>query len=130
MGKIILIFLVIAVFLPMCESLQVEEENKSYSREWSAYQGQMKWYEAKAICASKGMRLPTLEEMEEAFEAHIMRTWIKEGKNYWTSQGHSYNRIYFSKPSHNRNWIYESGDRGGSGASTDNAYYHVRCIQF
>ena len=62
---------------------------------WSGYLGYMRWDEANIECKKKGMRLPTIGELREAFIDGTTETWKKDGLFYWSStpgQGdHSYN---------------------------------------
>ncbi len=55
------------------------------SDSWSAYIGQMKWKEANDKCISIGMRLPTLNELKAEFDNGKARSWLINGKYFWSS---------------------------------------------
>lgn len=66
------------------------------SGNWSAYQGEMNWNDAKAKCASIGMRLPTRAEFKAAYDAKLTEEW-KNGLTYyvhWTNEEFSDVRAY------------------------------------
>ncbi|MCZ8155943.1 MAG: hypothetical protein O9264_07480 [Leptospira sp.] len=56
------------------------EEN---TPKWSAYQGNLTWSEAYAKCASIGRRLPTINELTNAYKTDVSGWW-SEGENYWS----------------------------------------------
>ena len=88
---------------------------------WSDYLGEMNWKDAKADCASLGMRLPTREELVAAHKAGAWIKWQKEAhphehSAYWTSEKYSAENTY--------------SVHIGSGYITKDRYYsYVRCIR-
>ncbi len=54
-----------------------------FAETWSGEMGMMYWKSANALCRSKGMRLPTLGELEAAFEVGLTKSW--RGYFYWSS---------------------------------------------
>lgn len=87
-----------------------------YSLKWSEYQGTMNWEDAKAKCASIGMRLPTWDELKEV-PRKIRELW-KENENWcWSSTPDGEDRAY-------TNSIY---NHGFSGLRTDDR--DVRCVR-
>jgi formylglycine-generating enzyme required for sulfatase activity len=61
---------------------------------WSEYQGYMNWEDAKKKCASIGMRLPTIEELESAYKSGVTESWKTDGYNYWSSTPVGDDRAY------------------------------------
>lgn len=55
------------------------------SSNWSAHQGRMNWADAKAKCASLGMRLPTIEELKAEYAGKFMEPWKTDGIYFWSS---------------------------------------------
>ena len=75
MKKISIIFFLFVIVL-----------NTSISAEtWSPYMGRMNWDSANAKCRSIGMRLPTLQELEAAYNSGITESWKNDGDYYWSS---------------------------------------------
>ena len=64
------------------------------SGNFSAYQGYMNWEDAKKKCASIGMRLPTIEELESAYKSGVTETWKTDGYYYWSSTPVGDDRAY------------------------------------
>lgn len=54
--------------------------NANLASSWSKYQGKMHWDDAKGICESKGMRLPSLEEMNTAARSGLFQDWQADVK--------------------------------------------------
>lgn len=53
---------------------------------WSEYQGRMNWGDALEKCDSLGMRLPTREELKDAHETGLLKSWNKGDQySYWSS---------------------------------------------
>ena len=52
---------------------------------WSPYMGDMNWDSANAKCRSIGMRLPTIDELKDAYSAGITKSWQKYGYDYLSS---------------------------------------------
>jgi hypothetical protein len=54
---------------------------------WGRYQGSLKWEDAKARCASNGMRLPSIEELKAAYKAKVTESWRQNGDGcrFWSS---------------------------------------------
>ncbi|HMV79160.1 MAG TPA: hypothetical protein PL048_05570 [Leptospiraceae bacterium] len=55
---------------------------------WSEDQGRMNWEDAKKKCESIGMRLPTTDELKEAYAAGITKSWKKistDNYDIWSS---------------------------------------------
>jgi len=75
-----------------------EMKTNNGSNKWSDYQGLMNWEDAKAKCASIGMRLPTREELFAAYKAGAREKWQKEATHaysaYWTSEESSAESAY------------------------------------
>lgn len=90
------------------------------SGKWSAYQGKMNWEDAKAQCASIGMRLPTIEELKVAYEAKITDSWENDGDRYlyWSSTPFGATRAYYFS-------IYDGGSYDYSRRGEDS----VRCVR-
>ena len=54
---------------------------------WSPNFGIMNWHDAKKKCESVKMRLPTLDELRDAFQANEMITWTKDSEGaLWSSE--------------------------------------------
>lgn len=103
------------------EAKPAKIESDQSSNNFSESQGAMNWNDAKAKCASLGMRLPTRSELTLAYIAKETESWGKDGYTYWTSEEYSYSEdsAFFS-----------SVDFGNvsfpHSKSNDN---HVRCIR-
>jgi hypothetical protein len=50
---------------------------------WSPFQGKKTWQEAKDICLSLKMRLPTISELRLAEESGTTKGWRKYGTRFW-----------------------------------------------
>jgi hypothetical protein len=61
---------------------------------WSEYMGFMSWSSAEHKCKSIGMRLPTIKELEAAYNAGITKSWQKDGYSYWSSTPYDAERYY------------------------------------
>lgn len=89
---------------------------------WSAYQGKLNWEDAKAKCASIGMKLPSIEELKAAYAAEITKSWDEIGflsnRFYWSSQLGVDNRAY----------ILGVLD-GGSNEFNRSSEFKVRCLR-
>jgi hypothetical protein len=71
--------------------LSAKDIRKKKTRQWSKYQGQMNWYNAKVKCKTLGMRLPTIKEFQTAYKVKALeswkRDWYESGYSlYWTSK--------------------------------------------
>lgn len=62
------------------ESKPAIEENSN----WSNYLGSMSWEEAKVKCVGLGLKLPTIKELKDAYDAQSMKSWV-ENTSYWSS---------------------------------------------
>lgn len=64
---------------------------------WSAYEGEMRWHNAKSKCARLGMRLATKEELVALYNSGA--DWKNQGCGnycvYWSFTEHSAERAYF-----------------------------------
>jgi hypothetical protein len=67
------------------------------SENWSDYQGEMNWNDAKAKCANLEMRLPTPVEFRTAFNMWVTKSWDQQGY-YWTSEEQSILSAYAFDP--------------------------------
>jgi len=107
---------------------------------WSEYQGNTNWEDAKAECkgpwyARRGMRLPTLEELKEAYKMNITDKWDRKGSDcYWSSKPDSGNTsIPFFSVYHA--WYFKINSGNMHSTSSGLPHYenrhicHVRCIQ-
>jgi len=61
---------------------------------FSTYQGSMIWDKADKKCKSIGMRLPTIDELKEAYKSEITKSWQKNGYDYWSSTPYDAERYY------------------------------------
>ncbi len=66
-------------------SIKKKETPPAGSENWSANLGYMNWEDAKLKCASKKMRLPTLDELKTAQNNKLTDSWKKEGYLYWST---------------------------------------------
>ena len=64
---------------------------------WSEEMGNMHWEQANLKCASIGMRLPKIGELESAHKAGILQTWKNEN-DYWSSTPAGSNKYYGFNP--------------------------------
>jgi hypothetical protein len=64
------------------------------SKMYSEYQGAMTWNEANKKCKSLKMQLPTLSELNKAYELGITKSWQKDGYYYWSSTPYDAERYY------------------------------------
>ena len=55
------------------------------SKQFSEYQGFLTWDDANKKCKSLKMRLPSLDELKKAYESGITKSWLKDGRYYWSS---------------------------------------------
>jgi hypothetical protein len=101
-------------------SLSVAQEKKIpkefYLKLFSSYQGYMNWDKANEKCKSIGMRLPTLDELKEAYDSGITKSWEKDGSLYWSSTPYDAERYFL--------FFVRDGD---TGHSTRNGSDYVRC---
>lgn len=86
---------------------------------WSAYQGFLNWEDAKAKCASLGMRLPTIEELKAAYSAKITESWRTDGTRYWSSTPHNSDALAY----------FINIDNLVAAATIITANYPVRCVR-
>lgn len=96
MRQLIKITSIIAIcFYSNYEDLVAQSKSDS---NWSKYQGQMIWDDAKANCNSQGMRLPTIDELKFAYNKKNTKAWERDG---------AYNEVYWSStPSLKGNFFY------------------------
>ncbi|HMV76634.1 MAG TPA: hypothetical protein PL048_25200 [Leptospiraceae bacterium] len=96
------------------------DSNTASSSEWSAFQGEMSWQEAKDACEAKEMRLPERAELLSAQRAGAWEHWKKDGMYswYWSSEEYSAERAY-SVGIHGESVYSLKSDR----------YHYVRCIR-
>lgn len=66
-------------------SIKKKEAPPAGSENWSTNLGYMNWEDAKLKCASKKMRLPTLDELKTAQNNKLTDSWKKEGYLYWST---------------------------------------------
>ncbi|HRG48579.1 MAG TPA: hypothetical protein PLG41_20405 [Leptospiraceae bacterium] len=122
------------------EIIKKETKLTSDSDKWSEYRGKMNWEDAKAECkgpwyARRGMRLPTLEELKEAYKMNITDKWDRKGSDcYWSSKPDSGNTsIPFFSVYHA--WYFKINSGNMHSTSSGLPHYenrhicHVRCIQ-
>ncbi len=88
------------------------------SGKWSPHQGSMNWYDARAKCASIGIRLPTIEELKKAYSSKLTESWKKDGIYYWSSVPNGADYAYGLVVAN-----------GHSDSYTRNNTFHVRCIR-
>ena len=88
--------------------IELEENNGSveeikrlsfqfYSAKFSDYQGRMTWDDANKKCKSIKMRLPTIDELKEAYTLKITNSWLEYNSvDYWSStpSAESYYLLY------------------------------------
>jgi hypothetical protein len=76
-----------------CANVTVDSTAEDSKREkieelilkYSEYQGKMDWISADRKCKSISMRLPAFDELKEAYNAGITKSWQKDGRLYWSS---------------------------------------------
>ena len=56
-----------------------------YLNLFSSYQGEMNWGQASKKCIAIGLRLPTIDELKDAYNEGITKSWQKDGLHYWSS---------------------------------------------
>jgi hypothetical protein len=82
---------------PPQKTVQINQQKSN----WSDYQGTMHWEEASAICKSRGMRLPTRQELVTAQKDGLWEKWKKERvykfTYYFTSEEYSTDSVYYVK---------------------------------
>jgi hypothetical protein len=87
---------------------------------FSVYQGEMSWDEANKKCNSIGSRLPTIDELKDAYNAGITKSWNKYGGDYWSST--PYYTPYCAECFYKLEGVY-----GGTVYQYRNRRYYVRC---
>ena len=70
-------------------------ESEIQKAQFSEYRGSLTWDDANKICKSLKMRLPTLDELKEAYESGITKSWLKDGYGYWSSTPYASERYYY-----------------------------------
>jgi hypothetical protein len=85
---------------------------------FSEYQGKMQLHSANDICKSLKMRLPTINELMEAYDLNITDSWEKDGSIYWSSTSSSYLNERFKVDNATKDYGPYREDNGG-----------VRCIR-
>lgn len=113
----------IALIMFCLINLYAQEKSETL-QEWSNYQGHMNWKNAKAKCASIGMRLPSIAELKAAFKAKVTESWKAE----WDKS--AYFSIYWTSEEYSERGAYNFYADGGFVDYFDKGYgYHVRCIR-
>jgi hypothetical protein len=87
-----------------------------YSTKFSEYQGSMDWNSANKKCKSIKMRLPTIEELKEAYKSGITKLWEKDGDEYWSSTPYDAESYYGLRVDDGSTYLYYR-----------NSSYYVRC---
>lgn len=102
------------------KSVKTETKATMSDGKWSEYQGLMKWNDAKTICESIGMRLPTLEELKTEYAAGITKSWETDGFGYWSSSRRFgfYTDVFILDIFNGASYDYSPSNN-----------YHVRCIR-
>ena len=85
-----------------CANVTVESNAEDSKREkieeltlkYSEYQGIMDWKSADRKCKSIGMRLPTIDELKDAYNEGITKSWQKDGLHYWSSTPYDADSYY------------------------------------
>ncbi len=72
---------------------ETASESKSLEK-WSDYQWSTDWNDAQEICSKLGMRLPTKDELSEAYETGISKKWKENTGYYWSGTETSYLNAY------------------------------------
>lgn len=100
---------------------RIAEDFGSVSEKWSNHQGRLKWDEAKAKCASLGMRLPTVKELRTVYNSSQKYEWKKDGNGYWGVEDESNEIPYL--------FGMEKGISGSIAKSVGYAKLNLRCIR-
>jgi hypothetical protein len=57
---------------------------------WGEYEGKLTWLDAKAVCKKRGLRLPTINELEKVVWDGTVKKWTNDpNKVYWSSDSES-----------------------------------------
>ena len=72
----------------------IRQKQEELNSLFSTYQGKMEWDEANKKCKSIKMRLPTRDELKEAYESGITESWKKDGSYYWSSTPYDAERYF------------------------------------
>lgn len=95
------------------------QSKKIKADKFSDYQGAMNWEDAKKKCGALGMRLPSIEELQTAYDSKALDTWGTDNFNvYWSStpEGKTDAKII-------------RVDYGNVITDNKNARYNVRCFK-
>jgi hypothetical protein len=76
------------------EKKKAEDLRKAEESKWSPYMGSMDWDSANEKCRSIGMRLPTINELQTAYNAGIAKLWQSNGSYYWSFIPYDAERYY------------------------------------
>lgn len=106
-GKLILVVILSIILLP----LGIYGYRKYQQNKWSDYVGDMNWTDANEKCESIGMRLPSIDELKEAYGSEITESWKKKSIGYWSSTPCDAER-YYSLDVYN-GYIYGNRDHDG-----------------
>ena len=98
--------------------VKTETKSNKGDGKWSAYQGVMNWEDAKKKCANLRMRLPTIEELKEAYKSKVTDSWKTDGITYWSSTPVGVDRAYHFHV-----------DSGGSYDPPRDGIFYVRCLR-
>jgi hypothetical protein len=102
----VLLFLVVsvAIYAGSCEKDSdckgtkecINGECQNPPTSFSDNLGAMNWNEAKEKCSSRGMRLPSVEELKVAHESGVTKSWSCGGSciAFWSSQPEGANKAY------------------------------------
>ncbi len=125
MKYIIIIFTFILLLNPNTPQAKSKEK-------WSKALGIMSWQDAKKKCESLEMRLPTLDELKDAFHDKEMVNWQKDsGGNYWSSTNAINQNDNSEMPEYAMIFSgdgYESRENKLQ-SNTDQSHINARCIQ-
>lgn len=134
-SKYACILILILFYYQNCSNPQVNqsakvESNPTLTYTWSDYQGNRKWKDAKSKCESIGMRLPTISELKDAYDAKLTKSWKESGffsgSYYWSSTGTRDHYYFFdTRFGGTYNGLY--GDYNNED-DLRNEYHFVRCI--
>lgn len=86
-----LLISIVLAFLLILNCKKVNSNSKFEN--WSDYQGEMNWEDAKAHCRNIGMRLPIIKELQEASNVGLTVSW--NAINYWSSTPSGEDTAYF-----------------------------------
>ncbi|HMV42616.1 MAG TPA: hypothetical protein PK079_08780 [Leptospiraceae bacterium] len=64
---------------------QFSETDNQNDSEWGIYKGKMNWDKAMEEANKLGMRLPTREELLDAYQKGKLKSWLDNGYLFWTS---------------------------------------------